>query len=171
MESSTILAIAAVVCFVVYYEIVTASYIEHVTSNGVTVSVHCTNAPLSILAQAERNRMYCLVVVLQLSLKWLQAKGYQDWMVGTGFVIGVVSGCLCFGIVLTIGVTKQIFNRIRSRIANPFIREVLPPVIGGLVIGKICSAMVLVVFFCADDFLCSWYFGRNGQLGAPWYCG
>lgn len=56
-------------------------------------------------------------------------------MVGTGFVIGVVSGCLCFMCLLTIGITKQIFNRIRSRIANPFLQEVLPPLIGGVVIG------------------------------------
>jgi len=56
-------------------------------------------------------------------------------MVGTGFVIGVVSACLCFMVLLTIGVTKQLFNRIRSRLANPFLQEVLPPVIGGIAIG------------------------------------
>ena len=56
-------------------------------------------------------------------------------MVGTGFVIGVVSAALCFMILLTIGVTKQLFNRLRSRLANPFLQEVLPPVIGGIVIG------------------------------------
>jgi hypothetical protein len=51
-------------------------------------------------------------------------------------VIGVVSGCLCFMALLTIGVLKQLFNRIRSRLANPFLREVLPPMIGGIAIGK-----------------------------------
>jgi hypothetical protein len=79
-------------------------------------------------------------VFSQLSLKWVQAKGYQDWMVGTGFVIGVVSGCLCFMCLMTIGVTKQIFNRIRSRIANPFLQEVLPPLIGGITIGAYCAS-------------------------------
>lgn len=69
-------------------------------------------------------------------MNWTQGKGYQDWMVGTGFVIGVVSGCLCFMVVLTIGVTKQIFNRIRSRIQNKFLQEVLPPTIGGIAIGE-----------------------------------
>jgi hypothetical protein len=72
---------------------------------------------------------------VQLSINWTENQGYQDWMVGTGFVIGVVSGCLCFMVVLTIGVTKQIFNRIRGRIQNKFLQEVLPPVIGGIVIG------------------------------------
>jgi hypothetical protein len=37
MESTTILSIAAVVCFVVYYEMVTNSFIEHVSSNGAVV--------------------------------------------------------------------------------------------------------------------------------------
>jgi hypothetical protein len=86
-------------------------------------------------------------VNLQLSIEWLEAKGYQDWMVGTGFVIGVVSGCLCFMCLLTIGVTKQIFNRIRSRIANPFIREVLPPLIGGITIGTNALACITAAIF------------------------
>ncbi len=38
MESTTVLSIAAVVCFVVYYEMVTSSYIEHVSTRGVLVS-------------------------------------------------------------------------------------------------------------------------------------
>lgn len=38
MESTTILAIAAMVCFVVYYEMVTSSYIEHVSQSGIKVS-------------------------------------------------------------------------------------------------------------------------------------
>lgn len=73
-------------------------------------------------------------------------KGYQDWMVGTGFVIGVVCGCLCFMILLTIGITKQIFNRIRGRIANPFLQEVLPPLIGGIVIGTSSSSAPSFLF-------------------------
>lgn len=38
MESTTVLSIAAVVCFVVYYEMVTSSYIEHVSVKGIAVS-------------------------------------------------------------------------------------------------------------------------------------
>ena len=38
MESTTVLSIAAVVCFVFYYEMVTSSYIEHVSTRGVLVS-------------------------------------------------------------------------------------------------------------------------------------
>jgi len=82
----------------------------------------------------------------QLSVEWIENKGYQDWMVGTGFVIGVVSGCLCFMILLTIGVCKQLFNRIRSRLANPFLKEVLPPVIGGIAIGEFLFVGVGVLF-------------------------
>jgi hypothetical protein len=41
MESTTVLAIAAVVCFVVYYELVSSSYIEHVTQRGIVVRSAC----------------------------------------------------------------------------------------------------------------------------------
>ena len=120
-------------------------------------------------------------------------------MVGTGFIIGVVSGCLCFMCVLTIGVTKQIFNRIRSRVANPFLKEVLPPLIGGLVIGTSCChaikivfsllcyifyfnyTRVLTFFFLPDIFqfiiiVHSFFFltacvFRNGELGVTRHCG
>lgn len=54
MESTTILAISAVVCFVVYYEMVTASYIEHVTQRGIVVRTHSNPfpCPTPLLAQA-----------------------------------------------------------------------------------------------------------------------
>ena len=71
-----------------------------------------------------------------MSVQWTQTTGYQDWMIGTGFVIGVISGCLCFMCVITIGITKQLFSRIRGRIANKFLQEVIPPLIGGIAIGK-----------------------------------
>jgi hypothetical protein len=38
MESTTILSIAAVICYVVYYEIVSASYIEHAAVKSSIVS-------------------------------------------------------------------------------------------------------------------------------------
>jgi hypothetical protein len=58
-------------------------------------------------------------------------------MVGTGFLVGLISAGLCFMILLTIGVTKQLFNRIRSRIAIPLLQEVVPPLLGGIMIGTV----------------------------------
>jgi hypothetical protein len=66
----------------------------------------------------------------------LQSPGYQNWQVATGFIIGVVSAALCLLVVLTIGVTKQLFSRLRMRLAhNKFLKEVLPPTVGGIIIG------------------------------------
>ena len=69
-------------------------------------------------------------------MEWVQEGGYEDWQIGTGFAIGIVSAALCFGCLLSIGVCKQVFNRIRMRVSNPFLKEVLPPLIGGVCIGK-----------------------------------
>jgi hypothetical protein len=65
------------------------------------------------------------------------AKGYHLWMVSTGFGIGVASAVLCFFILVTIGATKQIFNRIRAKLPTVFLKEVLPPVLGGIIIGAL----------------------------------
>ncbi|KAJ1424259.1 chloride channel [Ochromonadaceae sp. CCMP2298] len=113
MESTTILAVCAVVCFIVYYELVGESYIEELSNKGAF-----------------------------LSAQWLHADGYQSWMVGTGFVIGIVSAMLSFLCIVTIGITKQIFNRIRMRLEhNKFLQEILPPVIGGICIGLVNWAL------------------------------
>jgi hypothetical protein len=39
MESTSLLAIASVVCFVVYFEIESSSYIESVTAKAFSVSI------------------------------------------------------------------------------------------------------------------------------------
>jgi len=62
--------------------------------------------------------------------------GYEDWQIGTGFICGVISATLCFMVLVTIGITKQVFNRIRLRLShNLFLKEVVPPLVGGIIIG------------------------------------
>jgi hypothetical protein len=111
---------------------------------------------------------------VQLSLTWVQETGgYKDWMVSTGFGIGVVSAVLCFMILVTIGITKQIFNRIRMRIPNAFLKEVLPPLIGGLVIGTLAIdhsfcfifGYILISFFFIVRHI------RYCELGPACHCG
>ena len=47
MESTTILSMGAVACFIVYYELVTESYITRLSTNGIVVS-HQLNAICSL---------------------------------------------------------------------------------------------------------------------------
>ncbi len=71
-----------------------------------------------------------------MAAKWLES-GYHSWQILTGIAVGIVSAAICVGCVLSIGVNKQIFFRLRTRLQEkPFLREVLPPMIGGIIIGK-----------------------------------
>lgn len=64
----------------------------------------------------------------------------------SGVVIGIVSAGLCIFILLCVGITKQIFGRIRMRLANkPLLKEVLPPVLGGIAIGAVNWALPATV--------------------------
>jgi hypothetical protein len=81
----------------------------------------------------------------------LEDPGYENWQFGTGFIIGVIAAGLCLMCTITIGVCKQIFFRIRTRLeSKPFLREVLPPVIGGFCIGKFLQRVCLVMTATTD---------------------
>jgi hypothetical protein len=109
MESTIILASAACIGFAVYYEMMGVTYIAPIVSST------------------------------QLAEGWITADGgYETYQIVTGFVVGIVSGCLCFMVLLHVGVMKQIFFRIKEKLAfNSFLRETVPPLIGGIAIGKI----------------------------------
>lgn len=67
---------------------------------------------------------------------------FELWHVLPAFVIGIISAFLSLSIMITVGVNKQIFARIRMRLARfPFLRQVIPPLIGGAVIGTINWAL------------------------------
>lgn len=118
MESTIVLSIAAVIGFTVYYEMVGVTYLDYLQDAGI-----------------------------KLSLEWIK-DGFHDWQISTGFFIGIVSAALCFGVLLTVGICKQIFFRIRQRLEQRnllFLKEVLPPTIGGLAIGCVNYALPLTV--------------------------
>ena len=56
---------------------------------------------------------------------------------GIAFVIGVVSGAIGLCIIICIGIGRQFFNRLRNKLPNQFLRNVVPPTIGGVFIGRI----------------------------------
>lgn len=66
---------------------------------------------------------------------------------------------------ITIGINKQIFFRLRSRLARfPMLREVVPPTLGGLVIGLINWALPLTVGNGNQEFVYFIKYGCNGDV-------
>ena len=55
---------------------------------------------------------------------------------GVAFVIGIIAGSLGLYTSICIGIGRKIFNKLRRRLTNKFLRHILPPIIGGLLIGK-----------------------------------
>ena len=71
---------------------------------------------------------------------------FDLYQCGTAFLIGIVSGVIGLTTIIVIGICRQIFARIRFRLErNKFLRSIVPPVIGGLVIGLINVALPLTV--------------------------
>jgi H+/Cl- antiporter ClcA len=118
MESTIVLSFAAIVSFSVYYALIDRTYLEHYSDNSAI-----------------------------LSAQWLEQEGFQGHNCTTGFIIGIVSAFISFYVVVSIGFCKQIFTRIRLRIGNrnKFLAKIIPPVIGGLIIGSVNYVLPLTV--------------------------
>jgi len=77
-----------------------------------------------------------------LALDW----EFNEWNCLTAFVIGIVSAALGIVMILFIGITRQILNRIRIRLqANPFLATVLPSCLAGFAIGMVNWALPLTI--------------------------
>lgn len=126
MEAVTTMSISACISFAVYYEMVGETALDYL-SPGIAV----------------------------FSEKWEYDGGYNDHQFFSAVAIGCVSAALCLYVTINIGVTKQIFARIRMRLENkPFLKEVVPPLLGGIAIGAINWALPGTV--------------GNGHLTTPW---
>ena len=117
MESTIILSSAACIDFAVYYEMVDVTYLDHITAST------------------------------QFAQGWINEDGgYADWQIVTGFIVGCISAFVEIYIMLNIGICKQFFFRLRERTEKwSFIREVLPPTLGGLCIGKLFHRLHLSI--------------------------
>lgn len=118
MESTIVLSFSAIVSFSVYYALITRTYLVHYTDNTAI-----------------------------LSAKWLNGEGYQGHNCTTAFIIGIVCAFISLYVVVAIGFCKQVFTRIRLRIGNrnKFLAKIIPPVIGGLIIGSVNYVLPLTV--------------------------
>lgn len=148
MESTIILSVSAIIGFVVYYSLISPTYLEPVSSKGIFLALDwaCDSDPSDDLDVCD-------------------GPGYQNWQVATGFVIGVISAGLCTMVMMTVGITKQIFYRFRQRLShNAFLREVLPPTIAGLIIGTINWALPLTVGNGSIEFNYFIEYAANGDV-------
>lgn len=71
---------------------------------------------------------------------------FEVYQCGTAVVIGIISGLISLTQVIIIGICKQIFTRIRLRLErNKFWQNVMPPIVGGLIVGSINYCLPLTV--------------------------
>ena len=119
MESIVILSAAAFTGFIIYYALL-SDYTN-------TLGVELLNG-----------KSYNFIV----AYKWK----FELWQCGTAFLIGITSGIIVLSAIIVIGITKQIFARIRMRLErNKFLQNVLPPIIGGVIIGAVNYALPCTV--------------------------
>lgn len=89
---------------------------------------------------------YSLVDLYSASYVLSYTWDFDLYQCGTALLIGVVSGAIGLTSIIIIGICRQIFARIRLKLErNKFLQAVLPPVIGGIIVGLVNVALPLTV--------------------------
>lgn len=115
-EAMIVLFWSALISWCVFYPLSNASYIGLTTTEGIAFAD-----------------------------QWIDL-GFQESQVLVGVVIGLISAGAGFAILLVMGISKQVFIRIRQRLSfSTFLQAVVPPIIGGIIIGTVNWAMPLTV--------------------------
>ena len=71
---------------------------------------------------------------------------FEEWQCGTAILIGIASAVIGLVVILFVGICKQIFVRLRLRLQwNRLLQQVVPPMVGGLLIGLINYCLPLTV--------------------------
>lgn len=136
MESSIYFSIVGSISFAMYYSMATNTWIDHASDS-----------------------------TAKLSGEWLHNGGYQNWMVVTATLIGFVSAGICFMCILSLGIFRQVFNRIRQRLSfNKALEEIVPPTIGGIVLGTVNWALPATITSGSLVFTYLFKFGLNGDI-------
>ena len=117
-------------------------------------------------------------------MKW----EFSLWDCLDAVAIGAVCAVIAFVFILATGVSKQVFNRIKIRLENiPFLAQIIPPVLGGLMIGftnyalpsTVGNGSMLVSTLVTDayngtvskDLLIKTCFARGALLAISMNCG
>lgn len=100
-----------------------------------------------------------------LSSSWIEDPGFKTTQILIAFVIGIVSSIINLFALLCIGICKQLFARIRDRFRrNNYLREVIPPVVGGLIIGTVNYALPATVG--NGSLVIDWFIKYGGSTGS-----
>ena len=96
------------------------------------------------------------------AVKW----EFEEWQLGTGFCIGLVGGAVAVLMILIIGINKQFFYRVRSRLRkrNSLLGSIAPPAIAGIFIGCVNQALPLTVGSGDSAFNSLIKFGYQNEL-------
>lgn len=71
---------------------------------------------------------------------------FELYQCGTACLMGLIAGLISLIQVIIIGICKQIFTRIRLRLErNKFLQNIIPPIVGGLIIGAVNYALPMTV--------------------------
>ena len=116
MESIIVMSIGAISAFLVFYALLDYTKVAYFATNWVT------------------------------TYRWT----FEEWQCGTAILMGCVSAVVALVTVIFVGATKQVFVRLRMRLeerlpGQKLLRAVLPPMIGGLMIGAVNYALPLTV--------------------------
>lgn len=135
MEAVIILSFAAIVAFTTFYGIEPYTALTRIdTSTDDTSAV--TIGKRGSTTQVESSSYYY-------SLQWQ----FVEVQVGIGILLGILCAAVALCLIITMGACKQIFIRIKLRLypISTFLGTVLPPIIGGLIIGLINMALPMTV--------------------------
>jgi len=62
---------------------------------------------------------------------------FDLWNLWSGCVIGIFAGFFTGVFILMLGISRQLFSRVRKRLSwSPFLENVVPCVVGGVCVGK-----------------------------------
>ena len=99
------------------------------------------------------------------SLSYQYQADFKEEHIVVGFIIGCLSGFLGLLIILSLGIFQRIFGLIRELLSfSSFLRHVIPPIIGGAVVG--CVNWALPLTFGRGDIQTNYLlqYGSNENL-------
>ena len=137
MEAVIVLSFASIVAFSVFYGVEPYTAIARVDSyldDDLTAKVGKRSPGSSVTND---------ITAYYYSLQW----NFLEVQVGIAVLLGILCAGVAFCVIVALGACKQIFMRIKLRLypISTVLGTVLPPVIGGLIIGLINMALPMTV--------------------------
>ena len=137
MEAVIVLSFASIVAFAVFYGIEPYTAISRVDSQLDDDLVD------KVGKRSQGSSLTNDVAAYYYSLQW----NFVEVQVGIAVLLGILCAGIAFCLIVTMGVCKQIFIRIKLRLypISTVLGTILPPIIGGLIIGLINMALPMTV--------------------------